>query len=139
MKYIIVPEKHKSGAYHFHGLMSFVDPQIFVLTGLIDSTGRDIYNIGSYKLGFTTATKVGNNEFAVKYVSKYITKETIQVAKNKRKYWHTKNLQEPEIFKLDWMKKQQLSQMERTIKKQPLPRLFRLTQMDIAIPSTYRM
>lgn len=117
MKYIIVPEKHKSGAYHFHGLMSSLNAQIFDLTGLIDSTGRDIYNIGNYKLGFTTATKIGNNEFAVKYVSKYITKETVQVSKNKRKYWHSKNLELPKTYTLDWLKGQQLKQQQKDKEK----------------------
>lgn len=107
MKYLLVPELHESGRYHFHALMSSLNPQIFVLSGKKDNKQRDIYNLGKYNLGWSTATKIGSNERAVKYLTKYITKDTLQVSKNKKKYWCSKNLTLPQVDKLDLTKEQQ--------------------------------
>lgn len=107
MKYLLVPEKHESGRYHFHALMSCLNPQIFDLSGKKDNKGRDIYNLGKYRLGWSTATKIGHNERAVKYLTKYVTKDTLQVSKNKKKYWCSSDLTTPTVDKLDLSKTQQ--------------------------------
>lgn len=46
MKYIVVPEQHKSGRWHFHGLFTNVDSMNFVDSGLVDKKGKIIYNVG---------------------------------------------------------------------------------------------
>lgn len=112
MSYLIVPEKHLSGRFHFHALMSSLNPQIFDLSGQKDNKGRDIYNLGKYKFGWSTATKIGSNERAVKYLTKYITKDSLQVTKNKKKYWNSKNLLMPVVDKLDLNSIQQKHMLE---------------------------
>lgn len=112
MKYLIVPEKHLSGRFHFHALMTSLNPQIFDLSGLKDKKGRDIYNLGKYRLGWSTATKIGHNERAVKYLTKYVTKDTLQVSKNKKKYWCSSDLTTPTVDKLDLTKTQQKHMIE---------------------------
>ncbi len=92
MKYIVVPELHKSGRFHFHGLFSGIDDMRLESSGHYDNKGNEVYNIGSYKLGFTTATRVNSLEKVVMYISKYITKELCGVTANKKRYWHSKNL-----------------------------------------------
>lgn len=95
LKYVLVPELHKDGAIHFHG---FVNNCL----GLVDSgtlTGGElkrprkprssrerenllsrgchvVYNVTSWKLGFSTAIELyGDYRAAVGYVCKYISKE----------------------------------------------------------------
>lgn len=96
MKYIIVPEQHKSGRFHFHGLFADCDGLEFADSGLTDKKGNPIYNIGRYRLGFSTATKVVDNERVTKYISKYITKELCSVSFGKKRYWCSRNLNECE-------------------------------------------
>lgn len=99
LRYIIVPELHKDGAYHFHGLISDIGNM-----EMIDSTKRTknndvIYNIKNYKLGFTTATKVKENNRVSGYITKYITKELCTTTINKKRYWSSKNLNKPYVEK----------------------------------------
>lgn len=99
LRYIIVPELHKDGAFHFHGLISNIGTM-----KMIDSKKRTkdndiIYNIKNYKLGFTTATKVKENNKVCTYITKYITKELCTTTENKKRYWSSKNLDKPEVEK----------------------------------------
>ncbi|AXF52344.1 MAG: hypothetical protein [Inoviridae sp.] len=98
MGYMIVPEKHPtSGRYHFHGLFKNCDGLGFVQSGHKDKKGRIVYNVGKYKLGWTTATEVTDNSRATKYIGKYINKDLCQVAFGKKRYWASRNLDEPEV------------------------------------------
>lgn len=73
--YIIVPELHRDGALHFHGLVNAV-PFRLVDSGHKDRKGKTIYNLPDWKLGFTTAVRLdGDYEGVCHYVSKYITKQ----------------------------------------------------------------
>lgn len=96
MKYLIVPEHHEDGAIHFHGLMSDVGELKFESSGVSDKSGREIFNVGDYKLGFTTATKISDSMKASNYITKYITVEMIFNTKNKKRYWVSRNLDKPE-------------------------------------------
>lgn len=79
--YIMVPEKHPtSGRFHFHGLFRDADGLGFKDSGHVDKSGNRIYNIGSYKLGFTTATRVGDQARVTRYIAKYISKDVCEVA-----------------------------------------------------------
>ena len=96
LKALIVPELHKDGAIHFHGLIN--DSLDLVHSGTYKVTGkkkpvrlstlkkmkltpgsenvRDVYNITNYKLGFATAVELDGNKEAVSfYMTKYATKE----------------------------------------------------------------
>ena len=103
MVYLVVPEQHKDGAFHFHGLFSGIDYLPFTFSGKLDKQGRPIYNIGSYKWGFTTATKVGDSAKASSYLCKYVTKDLCAVTAGKKRYWASKNVKRPEIIELDIM------------------------------------
>ena len=100
MKYLVVPELHKSGRIHFHGLFSHV-PSWQLVSARSPKTGRKIYkngvliyNLTNYKLGYTTVSKVQSMERVSFYLSKYITKELLGL-KNKKNVWHSKNLIKP--------------------------------------------
>lgn len=92
MRYIVVPELHKSGRWHFHGLFADCDNLEFVDSGHTDH-GKPIYNVGRYNLGFSVATLVQDNERVTKYISKYITKELCAVTQNRKRYWCSRNLE----------------------------------------------
>lgn len=72
LKYVLVPEYHKDGAIHFHGLFTDTLPRSW--SGLYHNR-RKVYNLDSWKYGFTTAKIVrGNREAVVKYIYKYMSK-----------------------------------------------------------------
>lgn len=100
MVYLVVPEQHKDGAFHFHGLFSGIDSLNFVPSGKYDKENRMIYNIGSYKWGFTTATKVGDSSKASGYLCKYISKDLCAVTAGKKRYWASRNARRPEVTEL---------------------------------------
>lgn len=97
LKYIMVPELHKSGRWHFHGLMAECDGITFTDSGHCTPSGDAIYNVDSYRLGFSTATRVHDNERVTKYISKYITKELCAVTTGRKRYWASRNLAECEM------------------------------------------
>lgn len=101
MKYILVPELHKSGRVHFHGLFKNVpnwelEPAKYKNGSYIKKNGVQIYNLINYKLGFTTISKVQNMEAVSVYISKYMTKELIDQDFKKR-YWCSQGLNRPKI------------------------------------------
>lgn len=101
MKYILVPELHKSGRIHFHGIFKNVPNWSLVEARnpcgkLIKKNGIQIYNLSNYKLGYTTVSKVQNMEAVSVYISKYMTKELIDQDFKKR-YWCSRGLNRPKI------------------------------------------
>lgn len=96
LKYIVVPEQHKDGAFHFHGLFSGIDEFMVKDSGHKDfASGDIIYNLASYKFGWSTMTRVKNNDAVVKYLTKYITKDLIKSAEGRKKYWVSRNVERP--------------------------------------------
>lgn len=95
LTYILVPERHKDGAIHFHGF--FNDALEVVDSGTMTMAGwkaprrprsaaqrreweakgaHPVYNLPAWTLGFTTAIELyGTYEAAVSYVCKYIGKD----------------------------------------------------------------
>lgn len=74
LKYILVPERHKDGAFHFHGF--FNDTVRVVDSGHRDPRGEPIWNMPEWGYGFTTAMELyGEYSAAVSYVCKYIGKQ----------------------------------------------------------------
>lgn len=111
MSYIVVPEQHKDGAWHFHGLFAGLnDSEIvwsgkyvikkIVMTGCRTKfvrTDRKIYRIGRYRLGWMTATEIEDKQRVISYITKYITKDMMSGLVGKKRYWTSKNLQLPTV------------------------------------------
>lgn len=116
LSYIVVPERHKDGAWHFHGLFSGLDDRQIVWTGkyvikrvrMLNRskyvrTSDKIYKFGSYKLGWMTATKVREKERVTSYITKYVTKDLCNASYGRKRYWCSRNLLLPkeETFYMD--------------------------------------
>lgn len=77
LRYILVPERHKDGAFHFHGFMAGSGLQATDSGHQIG--GRPAYNLPQWTLGFTTAQPLyGEYPAAVAYCCKYIGKQEDQ-------------------------------------------------------------
>lgn len=101
LEYVIVPEYHKSGRIHFHGVVRgnlnwSLSPAKNKQGRVIYKNGVKIYNLDNYKFGYTTISEIKNTEAVSVYTSKYITKEFIDI-KNAKKYWSSRSLEKPKI------------------------------------------
>lgn len=74
LRYILVPEQHKDGAFHFHGF--FAGDGLKVVDSGVKWDDRPVYNLPQWSLGFTTAQRLyGEYTAAVGYCCKYIGKQ----------------------------------------------------------------
>lgn len=82
LKYLIVPEYHKDKAIHFHGLINDCE-FTFLDSGKRDKSGRSIYNVRDWRLGFTTAIELDTQKINLcKYMVKYVTKDVQRIFGN---------------------------------------------------------
>lgn len=95
LAYVLVPERHKDGAVHFHGFVNDAlrveDSGTIIPAGggrprrprsaaerrrLLDDGGHIVFNLPQWGVGFSTAIRLyGEYSSAVGYVCKYIGKE----------------------------------------------------------------
>lgn len=95
MESLVIAERHKDGAYHFHGLFFGIPDEAFTDSGVTTRSGKTVYNLGKYTMGFTTATRVEDSARAANYLAKYITKELLAATPGRKRYWRSDGLQEP--------------------------------------------
>ena len=95
LRYLVVPEQHKDGAFHFHALISNTGNIEFADSGKKTRDKKIIYNLAKWKYGFTTAIEVYNTHGASKYLAKYISKELCDLTKGKHRYFVSNNLDKP--------------------------------------------
>lgn len=95
-EYLIVPEQHKDGAWHFHGLSFGLPDNMLVDSGHFDKKGNIIYNFPAYNLGFSTATKIQDTKRASSYIIKYIEKTIDSIASGKR-YFVSHGVKKPDV------------------------------------------
>lgn len=81
--------------FHFHFLFHNYPEKFLVDSLKRDKKGRIIYNLTNYKLGFTTATVIDSLEASQHYITKYISKDLVELSKGKKRYWTSKNLKKP--------------------------------------------
>lgn len=87
LRYVAVPELHRDGAVHFHGLCN-AESMRLVDSGHSDK-GHPIYNVSDWPLGFTTAMRLyGEPLRAARYIAKYVTKSADGGTIGGRYYFH---------------------------------------------------
>lgn len=86
IRYLIVPERHKNGAWHLHGLLAGIPPDLLECFTLDQHLpyyirrkllkGEEIYNcpIFAEHFGYVTIEPLRDKDKAVSYITKYITK-----------------------------------------------------------------
>ncbi len=102
--YLIIPELHKSGAVHFHGLLGDV-PADFA-EAVSPKTGRPVirrdrpvYNLIDWKYGFSDCEEIENPDRAASYITKYVTSAllTDKEMYNKKRYFNSQGLIRPSV------------------------------------------
>ena len=97
LKYVLVPERHKDGAIHFHG---FFNDAVKLVESKVYTESKKIYNISNWTNGFSTAIELyGEYEKAVSYVCKYVGKSSEKIGG--RWYYSGGNLLTPEVEFVD--------------------------------------
>lgn len=96
LQYLLVPEQHKDGAWHFHALLARIGDMRFVDSGH-RSRNQIVYNMVKWQYGFTTATKVKDVHKVAKYVGKYITKHICDCTPGKQRYFVSQNIPLPKV------------------------------------------
>ena len=99
LKYILIPEYHKSKRIHAHALVN--DVFTLVDSGKRTKNGKVIYNCSDWRYGFSTAIPLDDQKMRVaNYVTKYITKGSDKIFG--KYFWSSKNIQrEPQIILTD--------------------------------------
>ena len=103
LSFVIVPERHESGAWHAHGLfrgnmelVSFADEAAEGLRVPLDLIDRDYYDWPAYreKFGFCSFGLLKNPLAAGFYVTKYLTKDSCRMVDQAglHLYWPSKPL-----------------------------------------------
>ena len=87
IKYLLIPEKHKDGAWHMHGLLKGLtdkDLRTFKLSENIPKrlkdlirSGTPVYDWTRYRraFGYFTCTEIKNFEACSRYITKYVSKD----------------------------------------------------------------
>lgn len=108
LKYLGVPEQHSrleqnnKHAWHFHFLIANCNKLTFEkLTNIsyYNKINEDVYSLGNWHYGFSTATKVKDNDRVTRYLSKYITKSLTSVTFGKSRYIASRNLNKAKEYK----------------------------------------
>lgn len=97
--YIFIPERHKDGCIHFHGVTGGFGG-VMVDSGKVEPKSREIvYNCENWRYGFSTVTMIRSRRKTASYITKYVTKNLGEgvVPKGKKKYWSSRGLREPVI------------------------------------------
>lgn len=108
--YLIVPERHKNNAWHFHAAFQGYKNEIedfyssknkYLTVDEIRSKNKKPKNqrgfLPRYKLGRSEIAPVKDKFRMSNYIKKYITKELIN-EKYKKRYWASRNLKLPEVI-----------------------------------------
>jgi len=110
ISYVLIPEMHKDGAWHLHGLISGIDKKDLINFDDIPNRifpskllKHNFFNFYKYekKFGFCSFGKIRTLEFTCKYILKYINKNqdnTIQEL-NKHSFYSSNDLKVAEKIK----------------------------------------
>lgn len=93
IQYLLIPEQHKDGAWHMHGLIKGVPEEHLS----INSNGYLDWDAYSVRFGYISLGSIMSREAVAKYITKYIAK-TLEVGKgvtdkNQKSYYVSKGLQ----------------------------------------------
>lgn len=115
VKYLLIPEHHKDGCWHMHGFFMGLPAEslhafqhtehlpLRILQRL--ESGTQVYTWAEYaaRFGYAVFEPIGNQEAISKYITKYITKESMNTitALNAHAFYASKGLEHSEIIMQD--------------------------------------
>lgn len=88
IQYVVVPERHKDGAWHLHGVIRGLKPQDIRR----NENGYPELIFAREHIGFTSMSKIRDQKRTATYVSKYISKSFGTDCKGVRLYYASKGL-----------------------------------------------
>ncbi len=92
--YLLIPEMHKDGAWHLHGLIGGIRQEDL----FINSNGYLDFRQYSKKFGFCSLSKIKDKEAVSKYITKYITKELLSLPYGQHTYYHSQGLHKADVL-----------------------------------------
>lgn len=113
LRYLIVPEQHKNGGWHFHGLLEGLNENelhkfttdeklpLRILNTI--KSGTDVFEWREYsrRFGYTTLTRVRDCRAVSAYITKYITKDMVAAhivqGKQGHLYYASQGLNKPTV------------------------------------------
>lgn len=97
IKYLLIPERHKNGAWHMHGFLHGLIPEMLQE----NAHGYMDWLDYSKKFGYCSIDKIKYKDRASIYITKYVTKDyTKTVTKlNAKMYYSSRGLQRAELIK----------------------------------------
>lgn len=104
MIYLAVPEYHKKGGIHFHILVGGITAEQLKLSYFKTKHNKhgepyDIFSVGSWSFGYSTATKIRYPERVSSYICKYITKQDLDIRFYRRsRFYHSANIIKPVVI-----------------------------------------
>lgn len=91
--YVIVPERHEDGAWHFHGVLNNVaDSQL-------DVNYDQYFTLRQYHYGYSSVSSIVDTAKAANYILKYMVKgyNYLDIPKGKKRYFASRSLDMPDI------------------------------------------
>lgn len=107
IQYILIPEQHKDGAWHMHGLIKGILKEHLINFDLMPNApvklkNKDYYNFDLYykKFGFCSLGKIRDINKISSYITKYITKDLGKnIEMGNKVYYATRGLKKAEQIK----------------------------------------
>lgn len=111
IQYLFIPEQHKDGSWHMHGLIKGIPEEHLK----INSNGYKDWNAYSDKFGYMSIDNIISQEAVSKYITKYIAK-TLEVGggvteKNKKLYYASRGLEVAQKVKEGTLKSWELDKI----------------------------
>lgn len=106
--FLLIPERHKDGAWHMHGLLSGLpEDRLKPFEKGTPLYGSQYLNWPDYanKYGYVSVGKVGNHEAVSKYITKYVTKDIarLNTELGAHLYYCSRGLKRAEVVAQDWI------------------------------------
>lgn len=105
LRYVVVPEMHEDGAFHFHGFMVGIDGLLSVPDLVLSGDGsmvpntKGYYRLDRYPYGFFNCSKIKDNDRAVKYATKYLSKDMGAFPTGSQLVLASKGLRKPVVLR----------------------------------------
>lgn len=103
IQYLLIPEQHKDGAWHIHGLLMGIKEEHLISFDTIPGVPGRLKNRGYYnfvlyekKFGFNSLGKIKDTDKVANYITKYITKDFGKdIELNHKSYYCSRGLKKP--------------------------------------------